>query len=339
MAASDIGRNDPCPCGSGKQFKHCCLRHGRSAPSDSPNAVIMDELKRKLAAQDFASEAELQTAVNEFMHGHNTTPRDDLAGLSPEQMHRLLNHPFDSPSLLSFPETLESYPQAPIVILFELLTAGIGEKGLKPTATGNLPRNFCRETALEYWGSDLYRQIIRRHSPNSELDFSDLHVTRLVAQLAGLIRKYKGRFILSRECRSLLRGSGLAGIYPRLFRAYVQSFNWAYLDIYPEDGFIQSSFAFTLYLLTRHGAVPRSNHFYEDELLRVFPQLLDEQPMHQYISAEEQIRACYTRRSLSNFAELFGLAEINELNDDPLDHELQVQKTPLLREVVRFNSV
>lgn len=21
-----IGRNDPCPCGSGKKFKHCCMR-------------------------------------------------------------------------------------------------------------------------------------------------------------------------------------------------------------------------------------------------------------------------------------------------------------------------
>jgi uncharacterized protein YecA (UPF0149 family) len=24
-----LGRNDPCPCGSGKQFKRCCLRRGR----------------------------------------------------------------------------------------------------------------------------------------------------------------------------------------------------------------------------------------------------------------------------------------------------------------------
>ena len=23
-----IGRNDPCPCGSGKKFKHCCARKG-----------------------------------------------------------------------------------------------------------------------------------------------------------------------------------------------------------------------------------------------------------------------------------------------------------------------
>ncbi|HIU26722.1 MAG TPA: SEC-C domain-containing protein, partial [Candidatus Copromorpha excrementigallinarum] len=26
-----VGRNDPCPCGSGKKYKHCC---GRTAPQD-----------------------------------------------------------------------------------------------------------------------------------------------------------------------------------------------------------------------------------------------------------------------------------------------------------------
>jgi uncharacterized protein YecA (UPF0149 family) len=24
-----LGRNDPCPCGSGKRFKKCCLESGR----------------------------------------------------------------------------------------------------------------------------------------------------------------------------------------------------------------------------------------------------------------------------------------------------------------------
>ena len=26
-----VGRNDPCPCGSGKKWKHCCGRPGRGA--------------------------------------------------------------------------------------------------------------------------------------------------------------------------------------------------------------------------------------------------------------------------------------------------------------------
>lgn len=29
------GRNDPCPCGSGKKYKRCCLRAERAAASES----------------------------------------------------------------------------------------------------------------------------------------------------------------------------------------------------------------------------------------------------------------------------------------------------------------
>jgi preprotein translocase subunit SecA len=27
-AGPKVGRNDPCPCGSGKKFKHCCGKNG-----------------------------------------------------------------------------------------------------------------------------------------------------------------------------------------------------------------------------------------------------------------------------------------------------------------------
>ncbi|MEQ8235351.1 MAG: SEC-C metal-binding domain-containing protein [Syntrophomonadaceae bacterium] len=37
MKSSKIGRNDPCPCGSGKKYKHCCLAlEGIVSPVESP---------------------------------------------------------------------------------------------------------------------------------------------------------------------------------------------------------------------------------------------------------------------------------------------------------------
>jgi hypothetical protein len=91
-------------------------------------------------------------------------------------------------------------PTAPILRLFSLLADAIGEQGLKPTAKGNLPRNFCREAALAYWDEKTFKERTRYGSINREDDFADLHITRLVAELTGLVRKYKGRFILSRDC-------------------------------------------------------------------------------------------------------------------------------------------
>lgn len=31
VVGEKIGRNEPCPCGSGKKYKHCCLKAGRDA--------------------------------------------------------------------------------------------------------------------------------------------------------------------------------------------------------------------------------------------------------------------------------------------------------------------
>ncbi|MEA3412904.1 MAG: hypothetical protein U9R74_15395 [Pseudomonadota bacterium] len=106
----------------------------------------------------------------------------------------------------------------------------------------------------------------------------DLYVARLVAELAGLIRIYKGRFVLCRDCRSLLAGEGPAVLYPRLFRAYFEQFNWGYRDRYHELRFIQSAFLFTLYLPMRYGNTWRPQEFYEDGFLRAFPMVLNEVP-------------------------------------------------------------
>ncbi len=39
------GRNDPCPCGSGRKYKHCCLAKD-TAPS--PDELLWRRLRRDL---------------------------------------------------------------------------------------------------------------------------------------------------------------------------------------------------------------------------------------------------------------------------------------------------
>jgi hypothetical protein len=226
MNASSTGRNAPCPCGSGKKFKHCCLGRENATPFGHGAPGPAQALRDALAGQPLPSMEEAQAFVTEHIQQQSRRPLDDFGGLSPDQMGGLLNEPFSSPRLVVFPEVLDSPPSAPITRLFSLLVEAIGEQGLKPTAKGNLPRQFCREAALAYWGEQKYQKNTRFGDINREVDFSDLHVTRLVAELAGLVRTYKGKFILSRECRHLLAGGGLAAVYPKLSRAYVEQFNW-----------------------------------------------------------------------------------------------------------------
>jgi len=333
---SDIGRNDPCPCGSGKKYQKCCLgRQEESADSSGP-AGVFAEVRQALAGHQFASLQEANAFLADFSRQQNRTGREDFAGLSPEQMGRLLYHPFDSPEIVTFPEVLAAEPTAPILTLFGLLVEAIGEQGLKPTAKGNLPRAFCREAALVYWGEDRYRERTRYGNINKEEDFFELHVARLVAEMAGLIRKYRGKFILGRDCRNLLGKFGMAGIYPRLLHAYAEEFNWGYRDGYPDLPFIQQAFLFTLYLLHCRGGSWLPHSFYEAAFLRAFPRVLDEVPPEAFFGPEKTVRSCYTLRTLENFAGYLGLAEVEPTGRDRYDRQLRVKKSPLLDAAVAF---
>jgi hypothetical protein len=336
MKTHGIGRNDPCPCGSGKKFKHCCLGKENGTASGHGAAGISETLRAALEGRQFNSLEEAQAVLDQITQQQNRRQLDEFHGLSPEQMHRMLNFPFASLELVRISEVVDANPAAPILSLFKLLTDTIGNQGLKPTAKGNLPRNFCREAALIYWGEQRYQEKTRFGGINREDDFTDLHVTRLVAELAGLIRKHKGRFILSRDCRRLLSDGGLAAIYPRLFRAYVEQFNWAYRDNYPELRFIQSAFLFTLHLLTRYGDARQSQVFYEDVFLRAFPMLLDEVPPSPVFSPDDEVRSCYTWRTLVHFAGFLGLAMVEPISEGPLCREYRIKALPLLNQIVQF---
>ena len=58
------GRNDPCPCGSGKKYKHCCLERDRTAElvSASAQRVALQAQKANQAAQRQDYQTTLQEA-------------------------------------------------------------------------------------------------------------------------------------------------------------------------------------------------------------------------------------------------------------------------------------
>jgi len=332
-----IGRNALCPCGSGIKYKKCCAGKQENSGPPAGMGEVMGELRELLQGQSFASLEDANAFIGNFMQQRSQAPMDDFHGLSPEQMHRLLHFPFETLHLVEFPSPLDIAPEAPIMTLFKLLADAIGQDGLKATATGNLPRNFCREAALSFLGEEGYRKRTRYGGINTEPDFSELHVTRLVADLAGLTRKYKGKFILSRECRKVLAKEGLPGIYPRLFRAFAREYNWGYQDRYQDFSIIQHSFLFTLYLLRRFGTEWQTSTFYTDKFLRAFPAVLGEARPFPFESAEEEVARCYTIRTLERFAGFLGLVEIEHDPTDRYADKFRLRKLPLVDHVVRFH--
>ena len=52
----NVGRNDPCPCGSGKKYKRCCLAQDE-ATEHAKAALEAAERRRRSEAQSFAHQA------------------------------------------------------------------------------------------------------------------------------------------------------------------------------------------------------------------------------------------------------------------------------------------
>ncbi len=324
-----IGCDDPCPCDSGKKFKHCCQNQA---------AGVNDELFDMMSGQDFDSLDEAQGFVDGFIQQRNQQLDDDFHGLSPDQMHRLLHFAFDSPELFVFSGSIAADTQAPVLTLARYMVEAIDEKGLKLTAKGNLPQKLCKEAANDFRQDLSSDDILHYTKVNKEEDFFDLHVTRVLFEVSGLLRKSKGRLFLTKKCRQLLANGGVVGLYPLLLQNYCRKFNWSYRDGFVEYPFIQQSWLFSVYLLTLYGGDWKPFSFYESCYLQAFPALLDMVDPKPYTTAEDEVSRCYGWRTLNNFLNYFGLANLEKLASDKkwVTGGYRIIATPLLAEVGQF---
>ena len=83
MTIPAIGRNDPCPCGSGRKFKKCCLGKQESVKSKRGAAGASADLRQAMAGMQFGSLNEVQAFVGGHTRQRNRRPLDEFHGLSP----------------------------------------------------------------------------------------------------------------------------------------------------------------------------------------------------------------------------------------------------------------
>ena len=294
-----------------------------------------DDLGAELSEHEFETLEEARAALDRIMNRRNRTPLSEFCGLTPHQMHQFLYSPFDSPEAAVF-STKADCRAAPVYRLFLMLADALRDKGLKATVTGNLPRNFCRRAADAYFEDtepDLKGFFTSLHS---ETDFSDLYCLRVVAQGVGLIRKYHGRFFLTKRAIRGLERDEHGELFLRLFQAYAPRFNWAYRDGSSELGIVQHSFLFSLFILQKYGHEPRPEGFYAERFLRAFPMALEAIKEPPFGTAEEYVSSCYRIRCIDRFAWFFGLVEYGRPSGRWPDESREITKTALLDSLVAF---
>ena len=300
-------------------------------------AEIREEIRRATSGQEIGSLSELQALAEGIFQRRNQRPRDEFCGLSADQMACLLHAPFGATHLVGFAADLPKPPDALAFTLASLLIDACGDNGLKATAKGNLPAKFCRESAIASLGEEGYKDLNFGSEVRKELDFHQLHVVRLIAQLAGLIRKHRSRFLRTKKCEKLLTMTNGGKLYLELFTAHAWKFNWAYSDRYEDLGIIQQAFLFSLFLIQHFGEEFRSPTFYEEKFLEAFPAALDDVEYPIYGTKEERFGQAYTLRTMERFARFFGLIELDRDPSRFIGRNFKMRKTPLLDHVIRFH--
>ena len=83
-----IGRNQPCPCGSGKKYKHCCYD-----AAQQQSVEMNSELAHILATNPSLTMDELNVVAQHKMIERNNKAVDGFFGLSPSVMYNWLYAP------------------------------------------------------------------------------------------------------------------------------------------------------------------------------------------------------------------------------------------------------
>jgi hypothetical protein len=326
-----IFRNSPCPCGSGKKYKRCCGADLQSYGESEQGIDWSQQLSHSIQSSGASTLEEMNLIAQKMNQQRNARPIKEFLGLSPTQMSSMLYSPFDSPALVTFNK--DWFPeQAPAMQLFDSLVDGIGREGVKATGQGNLPIHLCRDILV----STTDKTKLSAPRIRSEVEFDELHTVRIVSGLAGLIKHRKSRFYLTKKGQELIQPAHRGRLFDTLLTCYVKNFNWAYRDAYPDAGIIQTAWLFSLYCLSVFGQTWRPFDFYAEYFMHAFPDSIDEMEESTYFSPEQQLKSCYSIRTLDRLARFWGLVTVRPITSSkayPLQYEL---RAPQLSQWLHF---
>ena len=129
----------------------------------------------------------------------------------------------------------------------------MGESGIPSTAKGNLSRAFvlAMNERMRFSRHDgEWRPYIKVHK---EDDVWPLHVLRVVLTVGGVIRKYRGRFLVTKRGAKLAADERAGALQAHLVRTFFGTFNLSYLDRFRDDSTFQNTVAYSLWMIRRIG--------------------------------------------------------------------------------------
>jgi hypothetical protein len=329
-----IGRNDPCPCGSGKKYKRCCMDN-----ISKQDAEIFDDITQVMAMNPHLSLDELNLVIQRRMVDRNNQPNPDFCGLSPNQMTNWLYAPFGELAeiAISTPCDLSTSPVMRYLAL--ILDEAMQQDGsFKATSKGNLPAKLVKqatELLPEFAIAKFDTPIsINEFGGSSEEKFNALHYTRLLAEIAGIIYRRSGRFHVKKAAQKQYQSHGLNAFFLPMLEAAVSGYNWAYLDSWGEYLELRMFWVFMLWRLQHHASIDQLI----EEFCVAFPDFLNQFPSENYFSPQEQLQALIETRFVERFLQFWGFVTVDPgkyINQERQSRTVDI--LPLLNQTFRFS--
>lgn len=326
-------RNDPCPCGSGKKYKRCCIDHATNQQQG-----VFDDIAQVIAMNPDLSLDDLNVIAEQRVQQRNNQPIADFCGLSSSQMSNWMYAPFAELDLVTI-TTPADLSASPVMRYLEIILdeAMANEGSFKATSKGNLPAKLVKQTSelLPEFAIAEYQiyPSISEYMGSNEDKFNALHYTRILAEVAGIIYRKSGRYHVKKTAQKQYRNQGLRSFFLPMLEAAVAKYNWSYLDAFEDDIDLRLFWMFLLWRIQSHGSVDQLM----DEVYVAFPPLLQQLPQDEYSTPHRQLDCRIETRFIKRFLEYWGFVTLNPKRysgETRLPRQASIQ--PLLTQTFKF---
>ena len=252
-----------------------------------------------------------EPALAAGLHCYNTSPLEDLCGLSPAQLHQLLSQPLGPASVVRLRSDVpdDVLSQVPFLRLTEAFLAVLHREGpLRLTPLGMLPRKYLRELYAHGFIREEGLET-RLFTLSREIDSLAITTLHQATRLAGLARLVRGQLLLTKKGGQLLNPAQRPALWALVWDTFTRRFPWASHDGYPSRAVAQTGWAYSVYLLARFGQQPHPVRFYATHYQRAFPFVLGDFTNATYSTPLEHLAHCYGIRTFERGLNWFGLLE------------------------------
>ncbi|MBL4630419.1 MAG: SEC-C domain-containing protein [Paraglaciecola sp.] len=302
-----LGRNDPCPCGSGKKYKRCCMNN-----ISKQHAELLDNVEQIVAMNPSLTPDELDVVMQSKVHERNEQPNSDFNGLSPTQMANWLYAPFNELQwvAISAPEDLST---SPVMCYLQLILdeAMQNNGSFKATSKGNLPTKLVRQAndAQPNFAVCQYQThiSISEYCGSNEDKFNALHYSRILAEIAGIIYLRSGRYHVKKTAQKQNQKQGINAFFMPMLEAATKQYNWGYFDGWEDDIDLRAHWLFMLWRLQSHGCVDQL----VDEMIIAFPDLLADHSSDEHLSPSQLLRSLIEVRFIQRFLQFWGFVTVD----------------------------